>query len=192
MFRKLRTLIQRSPQPTSSLRGERLLSAPIDNPEILDLFWADFTNTGTVAAVLRIVSVLDGDDLVRSRLQAWLSEIRPEMWVMSPYKEYQQLLARCSFPIDYDRRSIGGPLDLDLHVSLLARSRELKFAELPIPLSPRELVRLAMKSAACWSLLSMAQQHDAVARVCEQESKKPGGAARLHLGSAQVTLSKRE
>ena len=58
------------------------------------------------AAVLRIVSVLDWEDRVRSRLQAWLSVIHPESWAEPPYPDYQQLFIRCSFPIDYVSRSL--------------------------------------------------------------------------------------
>ena len=165
-----------------------LLSTPIEShPEILDSLWAEFKKSGNVAAVLRIVSVLDWEDRVRNRLDSWLREIRPEMWAVAPYRDYRQLLIRCYFPIDYDKRSIGGPLDLDLHVALLARKGKLKFAELPVSLSTQELVRLTIKSAALWSLLSMAQQNTVVALLCEQESKNSGGAARLHLGKARRT-----
>jgi hypothetical protein len=171
----------------SSLEGDRLPLTAVESPEILDCLWKEFIDSGDVASVLRIVSVLDWDDRVRSRLQSWLCEIRPEMWAKAPYRDYQELLIRCYFPIDYNRQSIGGPLDLDLHVALLARDGRMKFAELPISLSPQEVVGLAMKSAALWSLLSMAKQHENVALVCEQESKKPGGAARLHLGKVRRT-----
>ena len=78
---------------------------------------------------------------------------------------------------------IDGLVDLDLHVALLARSGNLKFDDLPVHLSSEELLRLAMKSAALWSLKSFAQRNQIVARLCHEESKKPGGAARLRLAS---------
>jgi hypothetical protein len=166
---------------------DHLLSTPIESPEILDFLWAEFMKSGNVAAVLRIVSVLDWEDHVRNHLQSWLREIRPAMWARPLYRDYRKLLIRCCFPIDYDQRSIDGPIDLDLHVALLARNGKLKFAELPISLSTQELMQLAIKSGALWSLLSIAQQNDNVALLCDQESKKPGGAARLHLGNARRT-----
>jgi hypothetical protein len=57
----------------------------------------------------------------------------------------------------------------------------LKFAQLPFELTPKELVHLAMKSAALWSLKSMAKQDAIVAAICDQESGVSGGASRLHL-----------
>jgi hypothetical protein len=112
------------------------------------------------------------------------------MWASAPYRDHRDLLIRCSFPINYDRQSIDGPVDLDLHVALLARAGELKFSDLPITLSPQELVRLSMKSAALWSLLSMAKEHDAVAIECAEASKQPGGAARLHLRECALSSPK--
>jgi hypothetical protein len=185
MLRKLLTQLRSSWRPKQSVPyDDSHLCVPIDDPEVLDRLWGEFIDTGDEAAVRRIVSVLDWDDLVRIRLQAWLSGIRPESWSTAPHRDYQQLLVACCFPIDYDNRSVDGPVDLDIHVALLARSHKLKFADLPIPLSPKELVRLAMKSAALWSLLAMAKQHEVVAQICETESKRSGGAARLHLAAA--------
>jgi len=155
-----------------------LLSAPLDSPEVLDQLWSHFSASGDAAAVRRIASVLDGEDVVRARLQAWLAKTQHVNWADGPYRDYQQLLIRCSFPIDYEQRSIDGPVDLDLHVALLARSGELRFDELPIDLSSQDVLHLAMKSAALWSLRSMAQQNQVVSWVCIDESLKPGGAAR--------------
>jgi hypothetical protein len=183
MFRKLWALI-RSPQRTraSDASGrDHILAAPLDSPEVLDQLWSHFGETGDLAAVRRMVSVLDGKDVVRERLQTWLA--KTHNWAESPDREYRQLLIRCTFPIDYERRFIDGPVDLDLHVALLARSGELKFDELPINLSPQDVIRLAMKSAALWSIRSFAEQNQLVARLCKEESLKPGGAARKHLAS---------
>jgi hypothetical protein len=186
MLRKLWAQFRSSVRPDSPLTSDRLLRASIDSPMVLDRLWAEFIDTGNVAAVLRVVSVLDWEDRVRTRLQSWLSAIRPEMWTRAPFKDYQQLLIRCSFPINYDLRSIDGPVDLDVHVALLARHGDLKFADLPVALSSQELLSLSMKSASLWSLLAMAKQHQVVANVCDQEAKKSGGAARLLLGNVRA------
>src|SRR3954471_4831215 len=102
MAGKLWSLLPPSWRPkNSSPHGDLLLRAPIDSPDVLDRLWGEFSDTGNEAAVLRIVSVLDWEDLVRRRLQSWLSTTRPESWPAPPYKDYQQLLIRCSFPINY-------------------------------------------------------------------------------------------
>lgn len=87
------------------------------------------------------------------------------------------------FPVDYEERSISGPLDLDLHVAILARNGKLKFNQLPYSSTQSEIVHLAMKSAALWSLLSLAEQSEVVASFCSEASKKFGEPARLHLST---------
>ncbi len=154
---------------------------PIVDPEMLDHCWSCFKDTGDLAWIRPVIAILDAQDSVRIRLQAWLDEVPADAWDRQPHAGYQQLLIRCHFPVDCERRLIGGPLDLDLHVALLARGGDLKFSELPFALSPDELLHLATKSAAVWSLRSMAQQNPAVAALCKEESLRPGGAARMHL-----------
>jgi hypothetical protein len=156
---------------------------PLNSPEVLDQLWSYFNRSEDEAAVRRVASVLDGEDVVRNRLQSWLQTTHEVNWAATPHRDYQQLLIRCSFPIDYERQTIAGPLDLDLHVALLARGGELKFAELPVQLSTPDLMHLAMKGAALWSLRSFAQQNQVVARLCDEESRKSGGAARQHLAT---------
>lgn len=159
---------------------------PIIDPEALDHCWSRFKATGKLDWVRPIIAVLDGPDGVRVRLQAWLDQAPAHGWDQPPYAGHRQLLLRCHFPVDCERRLIGGPLDLDLHVALLARGGELKFAELPFALSQENLLHLAMKSAAVWSLRSMSDQDAAVAALCHQESQRPGGAARMHLAAPQA------
>ena len=101
--------------------------------------------------------------------------------VMQSFNRYLPLFARCSFPIRFEESSIDGPLDLDLGIALSAKAGQLKFAELPIELSPSELVRIAAKSAAVWSLRALAATHPLVAQLCVEASTTAGGAGRLHL-----------
>lgn len=184
MFSRLWSFSRSSGKNTSdSSAQQQLLSEPIESPEVMDQLWSYFTASGNTRAVYRIISVLDWDDIVRERLQTWLA-------TASNYRDYSEMFIRCTFPINYEQRLVDGPLDLDLHVALLARNGDLKFNELPFPLSSTELLRLALKSAAVWSLRSFAKQNEVVARICNQESKKAGGAARQLLANAGSSLSK--
>ncbi len=155
---------------------QKLLDAPLDHPQILDELWAAYIGTKNVDFVLRIISVLDLVDRVRERLNNWLQQTTPR-----EYLGFQQQLAKWSFPIDFESRSVGGPVDLDLHVALLARGGLLKFSEFPVQIPTEEQVHLAMKSAALWSLTSMSRKDPQVAEICRRESRTPGGAARPHL-----------
>jgi hypothetical protein len=159
-----------------------LLESEPDHPEQLDLLWSAYIDTKNIQFVRKIISVLDWSDCVRTCMETWLRDTeRPE------YLRYQQRTIDWLFPIDYGDKKINGPLDLDIHVALLARDGRLKFEDLPISLTEEEMIRLAMKSAALWSLLSMSQQDSRVASVCKKEAFCKGGAARVLLENAGLS-----
>ena len=136
---------------------------------------------GNLAPVLRIVGVLDEPDLVRAKLAQWLREMGTGFFGKRTLGRFAPVFARCMIPVRLEARAIDGPLDVDLSVALAARAGKLKFAELPVPLSGAELLRIAAKSAAVWSLRANAAVHVRVAELCEIEATKQGGAARAHL-----------
>jgi hypothetical protein len=146
-------------------------------PLDLDLLWAEFFATGDTAPVLRIISVLDGKDLVRERLDQWLRD-NSGFWGRRRIAKFRPLLIRCVFPVDYENCRMEEGVDLDLPVALNAKNPQLRFDELPIKLSIPECIRLAVKSAAVWSLRSIAEKHERVAEICAVEAKRPGGMAR--------------
>jgi len=161
---------------TSSNVHKTLLDADLDHPEILDQLWSAYMETKNVHFVMKVVSVLDWPDRVRESLEAWLQQASSE-----EHLEYHQRLADWMFPIEYDNRTIEKPLDLDLHVALLAKNGQLKFDELPVQLPMEVLISLSMKSAALWSLLAISRDDAQVAEICKKESRKKGGVARTHL-----------
>lgn len=151
------------------------------SPEEMDLLWVEFFITGDLAPVRRIAAVLDEPDIVRERLTRWLRETGTGFWGKRKFNGYLPVFARCSFPIRFDESNIDGPLDLDLSVALTAKAGQLKFGELPIELSANDVMRIAAKSAAVWSLRSVGAAHPLVATLCAEESTRPGGAARVLL-----------
>ena len=161
-----------------------LLVANISGPHVLDALWSAYKETGNLDYPLRVLSVLDWDDGVRSRIRSWLAHL-PEGYCDTPEcVAFQVRFVRWTMPIDCTNKRIDGPVDLDLHVALLAKSGALKFSELPVTLTKVETLRLAMKSAAIWSLMSFATEDSAVAKLCQTEAAKSGGAARLLLAHA--------
>lgn len=159
------------PRPSASELG------PLD----LDLLWSEFFVTGHSAPVLRIVSVLDGADLVRERLGRWLRDKSSGFWGKRAIAKYRPMLVRCQFPIDYDAGTISQGVDLDVHVALNAKSGNLKFSELPIELSTQELIHLSTKSAALWSLRTLSKEHKPVSEICALAAAQAGGVARRML-----------
>jgi hypothetical protein len=165
------------------LQGSRHPHFPRPDPAVrsihdLDLYWSEFLVTGDTTAVRNIIAFLDARDAVREGLTKWLKDTgQPTL------AKFQPLLARCGFPINYATLTVDGPLDCDLQAVLSAKNGLLKFPQLPFALSQDELIAAAMKSSALWSLRANSQQHELVARVCEEEAKRPGGAARSHLAA---------
>lgn len=150
-------------------------------PEELDLLWTEFFVTGDLASVRRLIGVLDEPDLVRERLTAWLQHIGIGPEGGTEFMKYLPLLQRLAIPVVFSESRIEGPVDLDLTVAVTARNGQLKFDELPFTLSQAELVRIAAKGAAIWSLRALAPHHERIAALCRDEAKEPGGAARALL-----------
>lgn len=150
-------------------------------PEELDLLWTAFFVTGDLAPVRRIIGVLDEPDLVRERVTTWLRAIGIGPEGGTEFMKYLPLFQRMAFPIVFSESRVDGPVDLDLSVAITARNGQLKFSELPFVLTQHEVIRIAAKSAAVWSLRAIAVQHERIATLCAQEATKPGGAARLLL-----------
>ncbi len=155
-----------------------LLSIPIDSAEKMDQLWCAYEETGNPEYVRRVISILDWDDKVRDLMEAWLQIVTPE-----EFERFLPKFVAWVFPMQPEYRTIDGPLDLDLQVALLAQDGKLKFEELPVKIPKPDLVRLAMKSAAIWSLISMSRQNPEVSKICQKESKIAGGAARLLLAN---------
>ena len=153
---------------------------PIEQPQDLDMLWTEFFVSGDIQPLQQIVSVLDWNDLVRERLNKWLHR-RKFPFFNSNQKEIENLLHECMFPIDFDKKVIDEPLDLDMQTVFCFKKGLIKYYELPINLTEKELVRLAMKDYAVWSLCSNAKTHEIVANFCEAEANLVGGAARLLL-----------
>ncbi|MGV3624855.1 MAG: hypothetical protein ACO1OB_28805 [Archangium sp.] len=163
------------------LRGVPPLEDAPPGPEALDLLWTEFFVTGSLDPVRRIVAVLDEPDLVRERLTSWLQHIGIGPEGGTEFMKYLPLFQRLAFPIVFSESRVDGPVDLDLTVAITARNGQLQFTELPIELTKPELIRIAAKGAAVWSLRGIGARHEVIAKVCAEESKKPGGAARLLL-----------
>lgn len=165
---------------SSSQRLPDVYSIDIDG-SVLDVLWSEYSATGNAAAVQRIASVLDWEDIVRARLHLWLQQTPPRIFGRERYKSTCQLLHRCMFPIDFERGFIDESVDMDLHVAAAFQSGNLKADQLPIELSSDEWLKLGTKSSAIWSLKSQATEDLTISAICQEEAKRPGGAGRLLL-----------
>ncbi len=153
------------------------LTLPVTEPPHLDMLWAEFLATGRVDAVMRLVGLLDGADRVRAHLEAWLAERR---WFGGGQRRARAAaLAAVGLDVDLDARVIRTEGDLDLRVWRAAERSVPVFPVLALP--EAEVMGLALKGTALWSLRLNARDHAAVAAVCRIEAERPGGAGRRAL-----------
>jgi len=156
-----------------------VLAIPVDRPEILDLLWAEFFATGRRSPLLRIVSALDARDVVRTKLEAWLAE---RSWVNGPKRnEIASALAQVGLVVDLAQCTVVTAGDLDVLCFSIADQQIKIFPMLPFDLTEPEILHIAMKGSALWSLRLNASTHALVAEVCRAEAAKPGGLARPRL-----------
>jgi hypothetical protein len=71
--------------------------------------------------------------------------------------------------------------DLDCLCFSIAERRFPIFKHLPFTLPQEDLIALATKGSALWSLRLNATEHARVAEICRAEKDRPGGAARRRL-----------
>lgn len=169
-------------QKPRAIDAQDLLGFSIDTPEALDLLWHGYSQSKDPSIVRRIISVLDRKDAVRDYLHVWLNSLPKNE---SAEKTVRDLVERYHFPIDVDSRQIHGPLDLDIYVARVVQAGALKFADLPFTIPPADLLHLAMKSAALWSVTSMAEQDPLVFKICQEEATHSGGSARPWLSTVE-------
>jgi hypothetical protein len=129
------------------------------SPDEMDLLWVEFFITGDLAPLLRIVGILDEPDVVRTKLTQWLRETGVGFFGRRKVARFVPVFARCMIPVRLESMDIDGPVDVDIMAAIAARDRKLKFDELPVPLSLVELLRVAAKCAAVWSLKTNGRTH---------------------------------
>ena len=153
-----------------------VLRVPLERPETLDLLWAEFFVTGEPAAVERIFTALDDVDHVRRRLDAWLAE--KALFGKAKRRETAAALASAGLVVDLERRVIVSAGDLDCLCFAIAEKRVPIFKLLPFELPPAELMRLATKASAVWSLRLNARDHERAAAIVAAQAQRAGGPAR--------------
>jgi len=161
------------------------IQIPIERPENLDLLWGEFFVTGQAEPIERIFTTLDREDRVRQRLQHWLQQT--SLFGGSKRRAAASTLASAGVVVDLERKAIVSTGDLDCMCFSIAEQRVPIFKMLPFELTHVEVMTLATKGAALWSLRLNARDHEKVAEVCRIESRRPGGPARLLAAVAAPT-----
>ncbi len=166
----------------------------VRTPKDLDLLWVEFSLTGEARPIEKILDVLDQPDRVRDRVMEWLARDRSE-------EEVARVVGLLeAIGISYDRSTnrvvTSGDLDV-LSASHLQRTsmqspqaRPFMALSQLIHLGRADIVHIAIKGAAAWSLWSNAQTHPQLVAICEQQLDKRSGGSWHLLNGIVNTLSK--
>jgi hypothetical protein len=149
----------------------------------LDFLWAEFMITGDEKAIQKIISVLDWQDRFRNKLSDYLKS----PVAISEKEEITNILdkdfsLRCNTPA----QAIVSSEDLDIFVSQQLRSQEDRIegfqkVRKALNLTEEDILYMAIKGSANWSLNSNAEQHKKVFEICDAEIAKHAGTAKIAL-----------
>ncbi|MCP4500082.1 MAG: hypothetical protein GY822_08990 [Deltaproteobacteria bacterium] len=172
-------------QPPEELKNGNYVPLAPSDPEEMDLCWGEFLVTGDVKFVKRIVEVLDKEDLVRRLLNELVSETKTN--ALSLDEEQLLTLQETGILIGVTDEKhvphVATAGDVDLLIWRAVQEKHEASVVLLKQLAPEQILYVATKGTALWSLQSNAKQHDRVRLLCNQEATKPGGEGRRWLAA---------
>jgi len=162
---------------------------PVTSAVDLDVRWSEFLATGEARPVQEIIAVLCWEDRLRARIEAWLGERKAMDFVLGPARRRAQLaekLKPLGVTLDDDHLAVRSAVDLDCDtilrgVTVAPDKVKLLQQTLPAPLGQPELLYMATKTAALWSLASNAARHPPVLDACVDAQRRAAGPSRLSL-----------
>lgn len=163
--------------------GYNPLNKEIKDAGDLDFLWAEFMISGNEEAIQKIIGVLDWQDRFRNKLSDYLKSStagsQKEEIINILDKDYS---LRCNIPT----QTIVGSENLDIFVSSQLQSQKDRIERFrkvrkAINLTEEDILYMAIKGSASWSLNSNAEQHKKVFEICDAEIAK-------HTGTAKITL----
>lgn len=151
----------------------------------LDALWAEFFVTGEKEPIAKIIDVLSREDRFKNKLLTWMSEKHSK----SELRNLNTLLNGASINVDLEKGQIdsGGEMDCLYSASLSSPSMKMQRSKNGIQirktlgLSQEDLVYMATKGAAMWSLKANAEQHPKVLEYCKQEFARRNDKSKIEL-----------
>jgi len=159
------------------------LTREVSDASDLDFLWAEFVITGDENAVKKIISVLGWPDRFRKKLSDYLksaiAKSEKEAIVNILDKDYN---VKC----DISAQLIDSFEDLDIFISSHLQSQKDRIERFQkickaLNLTEKDILYMAIKGSAEWSLASNAQQHKKVFEICDMEIRNYAGSAKIKL-----------
>lgn len=161
---------------------------PARTAEDLDARWSEFFATGEPAPLREIVAVLAWKDWLREHVEGLLRE-RTWTDLLFGARRRAQLIERLGaldVRVDVERATVRNATDLDgaiLRPDLSVDGERVATLQqaLPRPLTAPELMTIAVKTSALWSLASNAAAHPMVVDACLEALAGADARVRLSL-----------
>ncbi|MEC8557305.1 MAG: hypothetical protein VXZ82_20075 [Planctomycetota bacterium] len=168
-------------EPPAQLRDAAYLPDSIESPGEMDLCWGEFLVTGKTEIVVRVIEVLDREDLTRQFIQEQLQSSDADSLSLDDSERTALAQAGITLGLEAD----GGPDvilsegDIDILLWFGVKNGNETCSRILKALPEPKAIHVANKGAAIWSLQANAQQHGAIRLLCEEESARSGGFGRL-------------
>ncbi len=166
-------------------QGSKAYLKGIEKYDQLDFFWIDFFLSGTKEPIVKLIDILSWKDRFREKLSAWMhakhnshEESRLESFLMDMGYYTDLGTERINFEGDFDCLYSSY-----LQGSGFAHKRSKPGIEIRkiLNLTKDDLLYMATKGAAMWSLQSNAQQHAKVLEICRKELSSRNDKATIEL-----------
>ena len=164
--------------PPEGIRQAEYLPDEIQSPGEMDMCWSEFLVTGSTDPIEKVVAVLDRDDLSRKFVDSMLSSTDPPTLELSDDERNE--LARYGIALGQKDGpwQIMSPGDIDILIWFGLKDKNPVFTRIAKEMPEADLVHLANKGAALWSLKANANQHGTIRLFCEAQAKIEGGIGR--------------
>ena len=160
-----------------------LVAKEAKNASDLDFLWSEFLVTGDERAVLNIIDVLEWPDKTRQKLEKYLASSitasNKQNLAGILFKEYG---VKCN--LSNNQVETKDDLDIIIAANLQqGKGKSEPFQEIKkaLDLTNDDILYMATKGSANWSLNSNAQQHKKCFAICDSEIPKCSGSAKIGL-----------
>lgn len=177
---RVRAAIELILSPPSELSNASYLPEAIQSPGEMDLCWAEFLVTGQSDTILKVVSVLDREDLTRAFVEEQLADSNAASLTLNDAERTELAQSGITLGLEADDGPdiilSDGDVDILLWFSIKAGCEAS--AKILRAMPDAVQLHVATKGAAIWSLQANARQHGSIRLLCEKEADRPGGFGR--------------
>jgi hypothetical protein len=164
--------------PPEGVREAEYLPDEIQSPGEMDLCWGEFLVTGSLDPIEKVMVVLDREDLTRGIIDELLTPPESPQLVLDDAEREELATIGIALGLADKRWRIASPGDIDILLWFGLKDQNVTCARIAAAMSQDQLVHLANKGAALWSLRANAEQHGKIRLYCEQQARKDGGIGR--------------